>query len=228
MIDEENLSVFGSAPPPNKDDVLFRPDTDSETNACIGNTMGDWLYWTGFRRAAEHLAQHICDTGSEQDFLVYPMVYLYRHHIELVLKSIVECASGLLDRPLTDDDHKILGRHGLLELWQAARPLLNPVCARANNSPFPEGELEGIDSYIRQIHEHDPNGQNFRYATVKAGGKGRPRTKKPSLRPGLKLVNVRVFAISMVKLLSYLEGIESWFGDLEDAYAAIKRGSNTF
>ena len=225
-VGDDNLSVFGSAPPPDKEDVLFRSDKDWEANACVGASVADWVYLTGFRRAAERLAELVCDTGREQDFLIYPIVYLYRHHIELVLKSILESASGLLDRALTEGDHKTLGRHGLLELWQTVRPLLNPVCVRADNPPFPEAELEGIHSYIRQIHEHDPDGQRFRYATIKPKGARRSGAKVPSLSPGLKLINVRVFSDAMEKLISYLEGIEGWFTDLEDAYAEMKRNAD--
>ena len=114
-----NLSVFGSTPPPDKDDVLFWPDENWEASACIGATVADWIYFTGFRRAAQCLAEHVCVTENDQDFLIYPIVYLYRHHIELVLKGILESSSGLLDRVLTPDDRKTLGRHGLLELWHA-------------------------------------------------------------------------------------------------------------
>jgi hypothetical protein len=152
--------------------------------------------------------------------IIYPIVYLYRHHAELVLKGIIKCASGLLDRALTKDDERALGGHGLLELWQAARPLLDPVCNLASNPPFPASDLEGVDSYISQIHEHDPKGESFRYATRKAKGANRPA---PSLNPDLKLVNIRVFAIAMEKLADYLEGIESWFCDLEDAKAEARR-----
>ena len=219
----KNLSVFGSTPAPQRDDMLFCPDEDWESNACIASTVADWVYFTGFRRAAEHLAEHVCSSGKDQDFLVYPIIYLYRHHIELVLKSIFESSSILLDHTPTEDELKALGRHSLLELWTAIRPLLNSVCDRAGNPPFPETELEGIDSYIRQIHEHDPDGQRFRYATIKTRGAGQLGVKIPSLRSGLKLVNVRTFSMAMDKLISHFEGIESWFSDLEDAYAEFKR-----
>jgi hypothetical protein len=220
-----NLSVFGSAPPPDKDDVLLRSDREWDANACVGSTVADWVYFTGFRRAAQLLAEHVSDTGNDQSFLVYPIVYLYRHHIELVLKNILVSASGLLDRALTQDDRQTLGRHGLLELWQATRPLLNPVCDRADNPPFPLAELEGIDSYIRQIHEQDPNGQRFRYATMKTKGPSQPGAKVPSPRAGLIPINVKIFAQSMEKLIYYLEGVEWWFSDLQDAHAELKRNA---
>ncbi len=201
--------------------MLFGPGEDFEVNACIAHLMeADFIYFSGFRRAAARLARHVCETGSDQDFLVYPIVYLYRHHAELVLKNIIEVAAALLDRELTKSDHEALERHDLARLWAAARPLLNPVCALVPNPPFPDDDLAGIDSYIRQLHEHDPKGESFRYATTKVRRNG---TRSPSLSPDLKLVNIRAFAAAMERLADYLEGIEGWFGDLVDAKAQYRR-----
>jgi hypothetical protein len=221
-VSDENGSVVGMSPPPRKEDVLFGPGKDSNRNACIAQWDADWAYSTGFRRAAIRLAEDVCDTATNQDTLIYPIVYLYRHHVELVLKAIITSASGLLDRELTEQDLKALGRHGLWELWQIARPLLDPVCDRADNPPFPVADLDGVDSYIRQIHAHDPDGQRFRYATTKAKGISRSGFR-PSLSPQLKLVNIRIFAVAMEKLSDYLEGIEGWFVGLEDAKAEVRR-----
>jgi len=38
-----------------------------------------------------------------------------------------------------------------------------------------------------------------------------------SLAPHLKFVNIGRFAYAMERMADYLECIESWFGDLEDA-----------
>lgn len=224
---DESESVIGSLPPPRAADVLFGPGEDFEANACISHWIEvDYVYTSGFRRAGSRLAQHVCETGSDQDFLVYPIVYLYRHHVELILKAIVGIGAALLDRELTETDHKALGGHGLSRLWDIARPMLNPVCALVPNPPFPDDDLEGIDSYIRQLHEHDPDGQRFRYATTKirqnGSHKGTP-TRGPSLSPDLKSVNIRAFAAAMEKLADCLEGIEGWFGDLQDAKATHRR-----
>lgn len=218
----EGESVIGSAPPPRKEDALFGPGEDWQSNACIAQWDADWAYSNGFRRAAERLAEHVCETGGGQDVLIYPIVYLYRHHVELVLKAIIKSASGLLDRELTEQDLKTLGRHALRELWQTARPLLDPVCDRADNPPFPVTDLDGVDSYICQIHAHDPDGQRFRYGTMKARGANQP-SLRPSLGPDLKLINVRMLASAMEKLADYLEGIEGWFAELEDAKAEMRR-----
>ncbi len=77
--------------------------------------------------------------------------------------------------------------------------------------------MEGVHSYIQQVHEHDPDGQRFRYATTKlksAGSRSRSPARGPSLGPELNLVNIRIFANAMEQLADYLEAIESWFGHL--------------
>ena len=214
----KRTSVVGLSPPPRKDDVIFRAGEDWQANACIAHWHNvEVAYSAGFRRAALQLAEQVCESARGQDVLIYPIVYLYRHHVELVLKSIVEVASDLLDRELSERELKTLGRHGLSELWMVARPLLDPVCELAANPPFPPEDLEGIDSYIQQVHEHDPDGQRFRYATTKlksAGSRSRSPARGPSLSPELKLMNIRIFANAMEQLADYLEAIESWFGHL--------------
>lgn len=224
---DEDKSVIGRLPPPCETDVLFGPGEDSQTNACVNYSHDEgWVYLAGFRRAGLLLAEHVCESGSDQDVLVYPIMYLYRHHAELVLKSLIETSAALLSLELSKSDRNSMdGSHKLSDLWEIAKPLLNPVCALVDNPPFPEADLKGIDSYIRQIHEHDPDGQRFRYATAKvkrAGSRKGPAARVPSLRQDLRLINIRAFAIAMEKFANYLEGIDSWFGDLHQYHLDMR------
>lgn len=218
MQDDEK-SVVGTSLPPRKSDVLFGPRTDWQASARVASGFDDIIYQDGYRHAALHLVEYVCDKGSQQDFLVYPIIYLYRHHIELALKSIVRTAYLLLDQELTGKSSDALTRHDLSKLWALARPLLNPVCEMAGQSAFPLDDLEGINSYIRQLHEHDGDGLCFRYPTTKKGA--------PSLRSGLTKINIRDFSSALEKLADYLEGTDNWFGDLTEAKAEYqaKRGT---
>jgi hypothetical protein len=87
--------------------------------------------------AALQLAEYVCDAGRGQDFLVYPIVYLYRHHIELALKSIINVACFVVDYTLTKKDLYTLDHHDLAELWKLARPLLNPTCELGGSPALP-------------------------------------------------------------------------------------------
>ncbi len=208
MKNRPSESAVSSSPPPRKSDVLFRADKeDWQANACLNYVhWPDHLYSSGYRKAARSLAEQVCSSYRDQDSLIYPIVYLYRHCTELILKDIILIANELLDKELSEQEIKALGRHGLSKLWTQLRPLLNQVCECAGNPAFPEEDLEGIDSYIQQIQEYDPDGQRFRYATMK--------NRKPSLKEDLQHINIRVFANAMEMLIEYIESIEGWFSHL--------------
>ncbi|HHS8916416.1 TPA: hypothetical protein ACTVMT_005267, partial [Escherichia coli] len=56
-------------------------------------------YTEGYRRAADILINHIDESGRDQDFLVYPVLFLYRHHLELLIKQIIGLALALAEDP---------------------------------------------------------------------------------------------------------------------------------
>jgi hypothetical protein len=97
---------------------------------------------------------------------------------------------------------------------------LNPACELGGSPALPPSDLEGIDSYIRQLHKHDPDGQRFRYATTKP--KDLQGKSMPSLPPDLKHINIRNFTIALEKLADYLDGLDMWFSTLIEAKLEFK------
>jgi len=215
---EDLQSIFTSTPPPRVGDILFGPNKDDwSLNACIQHWGEvDYAYKAGFRRAAFQLVEKMCEQPINQDLIVYPVVYLYRHHIELVLKDVFRLAANLLDVSISGSQIKHLGRHDLAQLWIMIRPMLDPVCKMAGEDPLPTADLEGIDAYMRQLNEHDPRGESFRYA--------RSRDETRSLNADLVHINIRSFAIQMEKLADYLQGLEHWLGMLVDGRNEALRG----
>ncbi len=222
---KEDVSVFDIGSAPRKSDKLFRSDDDWQNNACIAQWDQEYAYSSGYKAAAFSLAQKVCESHREQDILVYPIVYLYRHYVELILKEITVIASALLDKELTEQELKALDRHQLNELWSNLQPMLNPICQLVQETGYPIEDMEGIESYINQLHEHDPDGQRFRYATIKQGKKkSRDALKREaSLREDLPHINIRVFANCMEKLAEYLDHMEGWFSDLLDTKCDMER-----
>ena len=214
---ENTESIFGRSPPPRKDDVLFC-SAEAGTNACISYWHNvNYPYKKGFRVAARRLAMQVCETHSDQDSLVYPILYLYRHHLELVLKDVFRTIARLLDHPISDDEETTLGRHDLVPLWELIAPLLETVCRHGGENDVPPEDIEGVRSYLAQLKEHDPDGQRFRYATIKVRPPKKsnlPVKHERSIKEELRLVNIRVFAGHMEQLADYLDGLESWAADL--------------
>lgn len=225
-------SVFGNSPPPRATDVLFGPNKkDWHLNACIQH-WGEvnHAYKLGFRTAALQLVGSICEEPVDQDLMIYPIVYLYRHHIELSLKDIYRYGAGLLGRDIPADDEKVLGSHDLLRLWDIVNPLLEPICALAGENQLPSDDIQGISSYIRQISKHDPDGARFRYSTIKRKKPNAPKgtfEHRRSLEDEkLILVNIRQFAIHLEKLGDYLDGLGRWISDMYDMKNEMQNGGS--
>lgn len=99
---------------------LFKPGPDLHNNACL-NFMQDMSvgYIDGYKMAADELAKKIHETGVNQDYLVYPIVFLYRQHLELILKSVIKSARQLLRTE--EQGHPT--HHKLKDLWPLAKEL---------------------------------------------------------------------------------------------------------
>lgn len=133
------------------------------------------------------------------DVLVFPIVSLYRHHIELMLTRLIVKGAPLAKKILTANETGALTMHRLDLLWNTLRPILNTAIPS-----LPDKAFTGIDSYIQQLRQVDPKGESFRYDISKKG--------KHHLAD-LRHINVRIFAEAMEWLSCNLEGIDCLFDD---------------
>jgi hypothetical protein len=87
-----------------------------------------WVgYAKAYRAAAEALFAH-CDRGeADPESMVYPVAFLWRHHLELMMKILIAAA-----RSLRDDASGFPNDHRLKQLWAQLRP--DPVRQRVLGS----------------------------------------------------------------------------------------------
>lgn len=193
--------------PPRKEDKLFVGDQpDWKNNACVNIGQGrSFPYIHGYLYAARLLADEVVDTNRNQDYLIYPIVFLYRHHIELQLKDIIKGSFALLDRLPTEDINKHLGEHKLLPLWKDAEHVLAEILKDVGWGALAPETLDGISSYVNQLMEIDGDSFGFRYPTTKKG--------TPSLPSKLHRINIRHFSETIERLTDFLvfisEGLDS-------------------
>lgn len=203
--------------PPRKGDVLFRGDLpDWHNNACLNGTgQGDPVaYVEGYRRGAEILVHFVNDNACDQDFLVYPILFLYRHHLELAMKRIISRLPRLLNRDLTSHEAGQLSRHSLNGLWMTLKPMVSLIYKAVEWPPAKSEDIAGADDYIRQLSEVDPGSESFRYAFGKSG--------KTNMPEGLDRINMRHFAVTISRLIQYIDDIDTatslvseWQDDME-------------
>jgi hypothetical protein len=112
-----------------------------------------YLLAESYREAADRLAENVKAEVWGDQLLANPILFLYRHYIELHLKSLLHGAGELLDDP-----QQIPPKHYLRTLWQRVRSLLLRIS--------PESNGEWFDRAAQIIHEFDALDANsfaFRY-----------------------------------------------------------------
>ncbi|EBV0507544.1 hypothetical protein DNL72_23500, partial [Salmonella enterica subsp. enterica serovar Infantis] len=161
---------------------LLASDSDWHNNACL-NYMPDHgtAYTEGYRRAADILINHIDESGRDQDFLVYPVLFLYRHHLELLIKQIIGLALALAEDP---DKHQYKkDDHNLNNLWPLAQKLILEV-----DDSYRPSDFKIVKEVVKALHQADERATDFRYARRNDGTR--------SLE-GIHYVNTRRFGEKM-------------------------------
>lgn len=155
----------------------------------------------GYHKAGRQLVAHIVEARGYADYEGYPILYLYRHSLELFLKAAV--AVGLRLRLLLGQDvsdEKLFSQHGLSRLF-------DPFCEAVEAGGYelvPEtlqgsglSSFEDLKALLADLDELDPASQAFRYPIRRNGTDVLPRHT---------VFNVLTFSSSMDPLLGFLDG----------------------
>ena len=153
------MPIDAAAAFPRPSDVIFpgAPGTKVSARSSTGQAWYD--YTTGYKEAADLLVSHVETTGRRADKLGYPIVFLYRQHLELVVKSLIRVCCHVLAREQDFPKH-----HRLDELWQ--------MCARLLHEISPGASEEEVEQTTRLFHEFrtvDPNADAFRFPEDTSG-----------------------------------------------------------
>lgn len=161
---------------------LFRKGEDFHLNACVGKNGGPYYYddySIGYFEAGERLFQSILNDNSLIDVLIYPLIFIDRHAIELGLKYFCKVLPILLD-----DNAKVKFNHELTDNWLA-------VCGKLKTLPEPLNDKKHI-AYVSKVLEDfvklDCKGETFRFPESIGG--------EPHLQDTY-LINVKIFGNSM-------------------------------
>ena len=142
-----------------KQDLLFNAFGGiTDAHLDLGGNR-EFLYSEGYLKAARVLANHALANEYDRHILLFPVAFLYRHHVELSLKELIQIAHTLASgQPNSREGHV------LCHLWEELKELLRHL----DESPKQE-DLEAVESYLKQLEKVDKVGQAFRYATSSKG-----------------------------------------------------------
>jgi hypothetical protein len=184
---------------PKKGDRLFKPSIAAADQARLEVFVmpSDEAYAAGFQRAANMIVDAALSDGQNPDDLFFPVAYLYRHHLELMLKDLVRLGVRLAALEPCDD---ILGDHNLHQLWNRAKNLIKQVWPDS-----PDDDVRAAEHLILELHKMDPTGQAFRYFRDKTGA---PYLQGAPERVDLGNLKLAVDSVSRFLVAAY-EGIDN-------------------
>jgi hypothetical protein len=150
---------------------IFKGGEDWRFNACVGHNgglLGFCSMGKGYFRSAELLSDHVISTGFEMDLLIYPIVFNYRHGIELYLKGFL-----VKIRTINNGSVNNFFDHYLPVKWVEIRQF---ILDNDLNNKYTEDDEESNDSLVDIINDviedfskYDPDSYSFRYHISKKG-----------------------------------------------------------
>lgn len=127
-----------------------------------------WYHFAeAYLQAADQLASLAASSPWQHQFLGAPILFLYRHYIELHLKSLLLDAGELLDDP-----QSVPPEHYVRTLWQRVRTLLFEI----GRQPGEDTWFARADDIVSQFDTLDPRSFTFRYPVTT---KGAPSLDQP-------------------------------------------------
>jgi len=182
----------------NRHNSLFSPGPNFHLNAGVGKNGGPaglTRYARGYFEAGARLVKSLQEDPLEVDWLIYPLVMVYRHGIETALKHL-----GKVLPALCDETAEVKLTHRLMDNWKVVRRYLEQIEVEAE-------EIEQVESKLTEFVQIDPNGETFRYPESRDGTRHLQDTS---------LINVEVFGEGMRYLSTFLEGCCDWADHLYD------------
>jgi hypothetical protein len=171
--------------------------------ATIARPWGQNAYViaSGYREAAEALVDHVLQIGYHEDFLVYPVMFLFRQSVELRLKQIAVASSRLAGTspPLKD----VLGRHELDPIWRICRESVE----RLEGGPV--SDLDNAERTLAKLTWADRASFSFRYAADKSG--------EPLIPNELEAIDLARVRSVMAGVLNLLDGIRDFIDVMQEA-----------
>ena len=174
------------------------------------------LYVEGYKNAADYLVERSV-SEHEMDFLVYPIIFLYRHYLELQLKDLFQQL-----REYHNLSCELSYNHDLTQLWNKIRPLMEK---NSNKSEDIENNNH-IEARIKEFVRIDKGSFSFRYPVDKQGTSSLRNVPKQDGQDMINLLQVKGVVTSMATILS---GVSEYIGvmleykdDMEREYSGEK------
>jgi hypothetical protein len=150
---------------PKKGDRLLRKTNDWNAGVSFSNDgVSPHVHiWDGYMSAGEALVEDCRRNPQARHFLVYPILFAYRHALELAMKWILTMYGGY-----GADE---IAHHDLWQLWKLCRKVIDTAGEN-------DVSINIVEKIVKEMHDLDKSALAFRYGIDK-------NSKPPKLPEGL-------------------------------------------
>jgi hypothetical protein len=174
----------------------------------INNQHSEFLIIEGYREATRELLINLLKDENiswlKIDSKIYPILFLFRHYIEVMLKNTVRYYNILNDKSFSDE----VGyekKHSLLYFWNELKPFLVSDLDNYDESYKQDclNTNQAVESIISEIDVLDESSFGFRYAF-----KGAKKINEPiEYSMSFLTIDLNNLKDVMTKVMNYFEGI---------------------
>jgi hypothetical protein len=173
---------------PEKDDKFFIDSGQQEELALLYKAFQEFgNYADSYRTGALSLIDSAFANRGLRDYLIYPIIFLIRHYVELRLKELIQ---GL--NYCKEQNRKFPIHHDIQNLWQEFKTLYSNIGENVNDIRF-----SYIDDLIKELSSVDPISMAFRYPVDTTGQK----TQK------LQSVNLKNLQETFIRVCFVFDGV---------------------
>lgn len=180
--------------------------SENRTNARIAHPSDKvYLYLIGYERAAELLTDASDTNDGWKNVLVYPIMFAYRHVLELYLKRIgnLGIRLGYLDGSKTFEKSKrkqkctiaeeLCRNHSLFFIFD----LINPVISKITEKEDAVNWIQPLEEFFKTYDKIDEQSDAFRYPLG---------TKGCRHLADVEYINIKAFQENVKSVIGWLEG----------------------
>lgn len=142
---------------------LFQSGEYWPLNACVGQNGGPYYYddySIGYFEAGKRLCESLVENHSRVDVVIYPLVYTFRHAIELGLKHLCIVLPKLINENIS-----IKYTHSLFDNWNMVKPYLVKLPDGYND----QEPIQYFEKVLNDLIQFDPKGETFRFPKARDG-----------------------------------------------------------
>lgn len=150
------------------------------------------IFSLSYKSASVVLFNQLDGSATKANTLVYPIVFLNRHYIELQLKEII-----IELNLIVYNTRKFSPTHDLMILWDEYINLLSRL---GDNHKIDKLMLCNVKKLIKELNVVDCQSASFRYPVKKAG-----ENKKYEASVNLDVINLTNFMVIMNKLYVFFD-----------------------